>query len=462
MTFESSTFYFLAMTKGLWRRAASRLAKRNGDDEITAGVEGVLPGETATARAAHASLAGERKGLRALWPFLGPAFIAAVAYVDPGNFATNISGGAQFGYLLLWVILTSNLMAMLIQSMSAKLGIATGKNLPEVCRERFPKPVTLGLWVQAEVIAMATDLAEFIGAALALNLLFGVPLFPAGLMTAVGAFAILELQRRGFRPLEAVISALVGVIVVAFAFQMFYARPEADRILAGLFTPQFAGTESVLLAAGILGATVMPHVIYLHSALTQRRVVGRTDEERKKVFRFELIDVVIAMAIAGTINASMLIMAAALFHANGLNVGDIDLAFEQLKVLEGNAPAILFGVALLASGLSSSSVGTMAGQVVMQGFINRRIPLFLRRLITMLPALVILAVGLNPSRSLVISQVVLSFGIPFALIPLLIHCRNRNVMGALVNRRLTTAVATVVVTLIVSLNVFLLYQTFVD
>jgi manganese transport protein len=344
--------------------------------------------------------------------------------------------------------------------MSAKLGIATGKNLPEVCRERFPKAVTLGLWVQAEVIAMATDLAEFIGAALALNLLFGIPLFPAGLMTAVGAFAILELQRRGFRPLEAAISALVGVIVIAFAFQMFYARPEADRILAGLFTPQFAGTESVLLAAGILGATVMPHVIYLHSALTQRRVVGRTEEEKKKIFRFELVDVVIAMAIAGTINASMLIMAAALFHANGLNVGDIDVAFEQLKVLEGNTPAILFGVALLASGFSSSSVGTMAGQVVMQGFINRRIPLFLRRLITMLPALVVLAIGLNPSRSLVISQVVLSFGIPFALIPLLIHCRNRSVMGALVNRRLTTGIATVVVGLIVSLNVFLLYRTF--
>ncbi|MFL5990968.1 MAG: Nramp family divalent metal transporter [Rubrobacteraceae bacterium] len=424
------------------------------------GVEGVLPGETATARAAHASLKGERRGLARLWPFLGPAFIAAVAYVDPGNFATNISGGAQFGYLLLWVILTSNLMAMLIQSMSAKLGIATGKNLPEVCRERFPKAVTLGLWVQAEVIAMATDLAEFIGAALALNLLFGIPLFLAGLMTAVGAFGILELQRRGFRPLEAAIAALVGVIVIAFAFQMFYAQPEADRILAGLFTPQFAGTESVLLAAGILGATVMPHVIYLHSALTQRRVVGRTEEEKRKIFRFELVDVVIAMAIAGTINASMLIMAAALFHANDLNVGDIDLAFEQLKVLEGNTAAILFGVALLASGLSSSSVGTMAGQVVMQGFINRRIPLFLRRLITMLPALVILAIGLNPSRSLVISQVVLSFGIPFALIPLLIHCRNRQVMGALVNRRATTAIATVVVALIVSLNVFLLYQTF--
>jgi len=415
----------------------------------------VLPGESATARAAHESLKGDRRGIRKLLPFLGPAFIAAVAYVDPGNFATNISGGAQFGYLLLWVILVSNLMAMLIQSMSAKLGIATGKNLPEVCRARFPRPVTFLLWVQAEVIAMATDLAEFIGAALALNLLFGIPLFPAGLLTAVGAFGILELQRRGFRPLEAVITAMVGVIVVAFAFQMFYAEPEADRILAGLFTPGFAGTESVLLAAGILGATVMPHVIYLHSALTQRRVVGKTEEEKRKIFRFELVDVVLAMAIAGTINASMLIMAAALFHSAGLTgVGDIDKAFE------GNTPAILFGVALLASGLSSSSVGTLSGQVVMQGFISRQIPLFLRRLITMMPALIILAIGLNPSRSLVISQVVLSFGIPFALVPLLIFCRNRDVMGTLVNHRLTTTVATVVVFLIVSLNVFLLYQTF--
>jgi manganese transport protein len=346
--------------------------------------------------------------------------------------------------------------------MSAKLGIATGKNLPEVCRARFPRPVTLLLWIQAEIIAMATDLAEFIGAALALNLLFGIPLFPAGLMTAVGAFGILELQRRGFRPLEAAITALVGVIVVAFAFQMFYAQPEADRILAGLFTPGFAGTDSVLLAAGILGATVMPHVIYLHSALTQRRVVGRNDEERKKIFRFELIDVVIAMAIAGVINASMLIMAAAVFNAEGLTgVGDIDKAFEALGEQVGSTSAILFGVALLASGFSSSSVGTLSGQVVMQGFINRRIPLWLRRLITMLPALVVLGVGLNPSRSLVLSQVVLSFGIPFALIPLLIFCRNRNVMGALVNHRLTTAIATVVVTMIVSLNVFLLYQTFI-
>jgi manganese transport protein len=431
------------------------------EPDTTEIVEHVLPGESATVRAAHASLKGDRRGLRGLLPFLGPAFVAAVAYVDPGNFATNIASGAQYGYLLLWVILCSNLMAMLIQSMSAKLGIATGKNLPEICRERFPKVVSLGLWVQAEVIAMATDLAEFIGAALALNLLFGIPLFPAGLMTAVGAFLILELQRRGFRPLEAAISAMVGVIVIAFAFQMFYAQPSGERILAGLFTPQFAGTDSVLLAAGILGATVMPHVIYLHSALTQRRVVGRTDEEKKKIFRFELIDVVIAMAIAGTINASMLIMAAALFYTSGVtDVGDIDVAFEQLGTMVSGNAAILFGVALLASGFSSSSVGTMSGQVVMQGFINRQISLWLRRLITMVPALVVLGVGLNPSRALVISQVVLSFGIPFALVPLLIFCRNRNIMGVLTNRRLTTAVATVVVTLIVSLNVFLLYQTF--
>jgi manganese transport protein len=434
------------------------MSGRNND--LVAGVEGVLPGETATARAAHASLKGERKGLRALWPFLGPAFVAAVAYVDPGNFATNISAGAQFGYLLLWVILCSNLMAMLIQSMSAKLGIATGKNLPEVCRERFPRPLTLILWLQAELIAMATDLAEFIGAALALNLLFGIPLLPAGLLTGVGSFGILALKRRGFRPLEAVISSLIGVIILGFAFQMFYAQPEADRILAGLFTPNFAGTESVMLASGILGATVMPHVIYLHSALTQRRVEGKTDEEKRKIFCFELVDVVIAMAIAGAINASMLILAAALFHQGGLTgVGDIAKAYEQLKVLEGNAPAILFGLALLASGFSSSSVGTMSGQVVMQGFINRRIPVFLRRLITMLPALTILAMGINPSRALVMSQVVLSFGIPFALIPLLVFCRNRNVMGALVNHRLTTAVATVVVALIVLLNFFLVYQT---
>jgi manganese transport protein len=461
LDFSSIPCKQLGVPKGIIRRSYDSLRERITPDEVTGGVEGALPGETVTARAAHASLKGERKGLRKLWPFLGPAFIAAVAYIDPGNFATNVSGGAQFGYMLLWVVLGANLMAMLVQSMSAKLGIATGKNLPEVCRDRFPRSATILLWIQAEIIAMATDLAEFLGGALALNLLFGIPLFLAGLLTGVAVFGILALQRRGFRPLEAVISSMVGVILVAFGLQVFYAMPEADRILGGLFTPRFAGTESVLLATGILGATVMPHVIYLHSALTQRRVVGKTDEEKRRIFRFEATDVVIAMGLAGVINMSMLSIAAALFHSRGLTgVGDIDKAFEQMRVLEGNGVAILFGVALLASGLSSSSVGTMAGQVVMQGFINRRIPLFLRRAITMLPALIILAVGVNPSRTLVISQVVLSFGIPFALIPLLIFCRNRDIMGVLVNRRLTTAVATVVVTLIVCLNVFLLYRTF--
>ncbi|MGI9047972.1 MAG: Nramp family divalent metal transporter, partial [Rubrobacteraceae bacterium] len=293
------------------------------------------------------------------------------------------------------------------------------------------------------------------------NLLFGIPLFPAGLLTGVGVFGILALQRRGFRPPEAVISSLVGVILVAFVFQTFYAQPEGSRVLAGLFRPRFAGTQSVLLATGILGATVMPHVIYLHSALTQHRVMGKTEDEKKKIFRFELVDVVIAMGIAGFINMSMLSMAAAVFHSRGLaGVADIDVAFEQLRNLEGNWMAILFGVALLASGISSSSVGTLAGQVVMQGFINRRIPLFLRRTITMLPAFTVLAVGINPSRTLVISQVVLSFGIPFALIPLLMFCRNRDIMGNLVNHRITTVIATVVVALIVSLNVFLIYQTF--
>lgn len=386
--------------------------------------------------------------------------MASVAYVDPGNFATNFAAGAQFGYLLLWVVLSANLMAMLVQAMSAKLGIATGKNLAEVCRDRFPKPVSRLLWAQAEIVAMATDLAEFVGAALALNLLFGIPLFLAGVLTGTATFATLEMQRRGFRPLEAVITSMVGVIVVAFTLQVVYAKPEVDRVLGGLFVPGFAGTESIMLATGILGATVMPHVIYLHSALTQRRVEGRTEEEKRRIFRFELVDVVLAMGIAGAVNISMLSIAAALFNARGLtDIADIDQVFEQLRVAEGNWMAMLFGIALLASGLSSSSVGTMAGQVVMQGFIERQIPLFLRRAVTMAPALIVLGIGINPSQTLIASQVVLSFGIPFALVPLLMFCRNREIMGSLVNHRITTAMASVVVALIVGLNTFLIYRT---
>lgn len=413
------------------------------------------------AAAARRSLAGERRLGARLWPFLGPAFVAAVAYIDPGNFATNISAGAQFGYLLLWVILASNLMAALIQSMSAKLGIATGRNLPELCRERFSPRVVWFLWAQAELIAIATDLAEFIGAALALNLLFHIPLFPAGMITAVVAFGILGLQQRGFRLLEVVIAGFVLVVVLAFAYQIFCASPNAGQVAAGLFTPRFRGTESLLLASGILGATVMPHVIYLHSALTQHRVIGRTEAERQRIFRFELVDVGVAMALAGAVNVAMLVMAASQFHRRGLiHVADIDAAFRTLRGFTGGGfTAAVLGVALLASGLSSSSVGTMAGQVVMQGYLRRRIPVFLRRAVTMAPALLALGVGVNPSRALVISQVLLSFGIPFALVPLLVFCRDRRLMGSLVNRPATTAVAGAVVGLIVSLNGFLLWRT---
>ncbi|WP_129728913.1 MULTISPECIES: Nramp family divalent metal transporter [Bacillaceae] len=413
-----------------------------------------------TIQSAQAVLGGKTQGIKRLLPFLGPAFVAAIAYIDPGNFATNIAGGSKYGYLLLWVVLVSNLMAILIQSMSAKLGIATGKNLPEVARQQFPKPVSIGLWIQAELVVMATDLAEFIGASLGLYLIFGIPLLPAALIAAVGSFAILELQRRGFRSLEAGITGLLFIVVLAFITQLFFAKPELAPILNGFLVPQFKGVDSVLLAAGILGATVMPHAIYLHSALTQRRVVGTTEEDRRKIFRFEFIDILIAMFIAGAINASMLIVAAALFFKNGLQVQDLDVAFQQLGHLVGPVSSILFGVSLLASGLSSSSVGTMSGDIIMQGFIKRRIPLYLRRCITMLPPLTIIALGVNPTHALVMSQVVLSFGIAFALIPLIMFTSNRRLMGSLVNRRITTILAWCVATLIIALNVFLLFQTF--
>ena len=422
------------------------------------GVEDVLPGEAATLRAAQASLSGERRGVQGLWPFLGPAFIAAVAYIDPGNFATNIAGGAKYGYMLLWVVLAANLMAMLVQTLSAKLSIATGRNLPETCRDNFSRPVSLALWVQAEAIAMATDLAEVLGAALGLHLLFGMPLFPAGLLAGAGAFGILALQRYGFRRLEAVIAGMVGVIVVAFALEVVLAKPDPGEVVGHLFVPRFDGSESVLIAAGILGATVMPHVVYLHSALTQKRIVGRDEAEKRRIQRFERIDVIIAMTIAGFVNMSMLAIAAAVFF--GLGIESIEDAYSSFEGELGSGAAILFGIALLASGFSSSSIGTMSGQVVMQGFIQRQIPLFLRRAITLAPALIVLAIGVDPSRALVISQVVLSFGIPFALVPLVIFTSRRNLMGSLVNTRATSVAAWAIAAVIICLNVFLLYQTF--
>ena len=400
-----------------------------------------------------------RGRLRGALAILGPAFVACVAYVDPGNFATNISGGAQFGYMLLWVLLGANLMAMLIQNLSAKVGIATGKNLPELCREHFPRRVSFGLWIQAELIAMATDLAEFVGAAIALNLLFGVPMFHAGLITAVVAFGILALQGRGYRRFELVIAGLLGVIILGFLYDTLRIGFDSGAAARG-FIPGFRGTESILLATGILGATVMPHVIYLHSALTADRIATRDDSEKRALLRFQRLVVTIAMGLAGLVNIAMLVIAASLFHAQGLtHIDAIDEAYGQFKALVGNGAAFAFALALLASGLASSSVGTFAGQVVMQGFIARTIPLALRRLVTMTPALIVLALGLDPSRSLVISQVVLSFGIPFALVPLVILTRRRDVMGALVNRPLTTALAAVVAALIIALNGFLLYET---
>jgi manganese transport protein len=396
-----------------------------------------------------------RGRVRRALPFLGPAFVAAIAYVDPGNFATNIAGGAEFGYLLLWVILAANLMAMLIQFLSAKVGIATGRSLPELARENFPKPVTWGLWVQAEVIAMATDLAEFVGAAIALNLLFGLPLLPAGLVTAVVAFALLALQTRGYRRFEIVIAGMLGVILLGFLVDALLVPHDAAGIASG-FIPGFAGTDSLLLATGILGATVMPHVIYLHSALTQRRAAEGDD--RRRLMSMQRFDVIIAMGVAGVINMSMLVIAASLFQGTGIDT--IEGAHAGFGDLLGPGAALAFALALLASGFAASSVGTYAGQVVMQGFINRSIPLVLRRLVTMAPALVVLGIGLDPSRSLVISQVVLSFGIPFALVPLVLLTRRRAIMGSLVNRPLTTGLASVVAGLIIALNAFLVFQTF--
>jgi manganese transport protein len=429
--------------------------------DFGADVEAALPGEAAVARAARASLEGRARGISRLWPFLGPAFIAAVAYIDPGNFATNISAGAQFGYLLLWVVVAANLIAMLIQTQSAKLGIATGKNLPELCRETFSRRTSIGLWIQAEIVAMSTDVAEVVGAALGLNLLFGIPLFPAALIAGGGAFAILALQQMGFRRLEAGIAALAGVVLVAFAFEIFWAKPSAGDVASHMFVPGFSNTESILLTTGIIGATVMPHVVYLHSALTQRRIVGRNEDERRRILGFEKVDVVIAMVIAGVVNLSMMVMAAALFNVGGLTgIDSIEGAFEGLQTTVSDHAATVFGVALLASGFASSSVGTMSGQVVMQGFIRRHIPIFLRRAITLAPALIVLAIGLAPTDALVISQVVLSFGIPFALIPLLVIASKREIMGSLANPRWLSAIAAVLAALIIALNLFLLQQVF--
>jgi len=418
---------------------------------------------SSTEKAASLILSGKSKkrGLARLLPFMGPAFIASVAYMDPGNFATNIQGGAQFGYTLLWVVVATNLMAMLIQTLSAKLGIASGKNLAELCRENFPRPVVIAMWVLMEIVAMATDLAEFLGAALGFYLLLGIPLWVAGFLTAIITFVILGLERYGFRPLEAVITAFIGVISISYLIETILGKPDWGQVAVHAFVPQFSGPESVLLAAGILGATVMPHVIFLHSALTQKRIVVRSPAKLRRLFKYEVTDVVIAMGLAGLINAAMLMMAASTFFRQGITtVGTIQEAYKTLTPLLGSAAGGFFALSLLASGLSSSSVGTMAGQVIMQGFLHKEIPVWVRRLVTMIPSLVVVLIGLDPTRTLVISQVVLSFGLPFAVIPLIMFTSRRKVMKVLVNRKFTNFVAILVAALIVCLNIYLLVQTF--
>jgi manganese transport protein len=421
-----------------------------------------LSNNDTTTRDAKAILSGRSKKnwIARLLPFLGPAFIASIAYVDPGNFATNIQGGAQFGYELLWVIMGSNLMAMLLQALSAKLGIATGKNLAEHCRERFPRWVVWTMWVLMELVAMATDLAEFLGAAVALNLLFGLPLWIAGLLTAIITFVILSLERYGYRPLEAVITGFLAIIAVSYVIELFLGHPDWAAITYHTFVPHFSNSESVLLGAGILGATVMPHALFLHSALTQGRVVVKKPEQLRRLFHFEIIDVVIAMVIASSVNAAMLITAAAAFHNGNAGVGTLEQAYKTLQPLLGSAAGIVFGVALLASGLSSSSVGTMAGQVIMQGFLHFHIQPWIRRVVTIIPSLVVIFIGLDPTRTLVISQVVLSFGLPFAVIPLIMFTSRKDIMGVLVNRRLTNLLASLCAVLIIALNFFLLFQIF--
>jgi manganese transport protein len=414
----------------------------------------------------HGGRSGPRWSSRArgTLALLGPAFIAAVAYVDPGNFATNFAGGAGFGYLLLWVIVAANLMAMLIQTLTAKLGVATGQDLASNCREKMPRPVVWGLWLQAEAVAIATDIAEIVGGAVALNLLFGVPLPIGGSMAALVAFGLLAAQSRGHRPFEVVIAGLLAVIALGFGYMVIRSGADPAGMAAGL-VPHFAGTDSILLATGILGATVMPHVIYVHSALVPDRYrlspggQARRDLPeplRQRLLRTQRVDVLLAMGLAGIVNAIMLIVAAKLFFGSDTPKESLEDVHRGLGVTLGSGAAIAFAVALLASGLAASAVGTYAGQVIMAGFLRRRIPLLLRRLLTISPALALLASGADPTTALVWSQVVLSFGIPFALVPLVIFTSRKDVMGPWVNRRTTTIIAWTVAALIIALNGFLL------
>lgn len=387
---------------------------------------------------------------------MGPAFIAAIGYIDPGNFATNIQAGSAFGYQLLWVVVWANIMAMVVQLFSAKLGIATNKNLAEHIRDRFPRPIVWFYWVQAELIAIATDLAEFIGAAIGFKLLLGVSLLNGAVITGICTFLILMLQSKGDKPLERVIGAFLLFVAGAYIIELVFSAPDITELSTGMLIPGLPNNEAVFLAAGVLGATIMPHVIYLHSALTQNS--KGTREERYSATKW---DVAVAMTIAGFVNLSMMAMAAAVFHFHGqTGITELDQAYVTLEPLLGKFAAVTFGLSLVAAGLSSTVVGTMAGQVVMQGFIHFRIPLWLRRAVTMLPSFVVIMSGMDATRILIVSQVFLSFGIALALIPLLSFTGNRQLMGDLVNSTLMQNIGRAIVGLVVSLNIYLLISFF--
>jgi manganese transport protein len=412
------------------------------------------------------TVAGIREVLdgRMRWhsPFLfaGPAVVASIAYMDPGNFATNIQAGAKYGYALLWVVLAANVAAMLYQALSAKLGIVTGRNLAEMCREQFPAPVVWVLWIASEVAAMATDLAEFLGGAIGLSLLLQIPLMAGMGVTAVLTYGILMFEGRGFRPIELIIGSLVAAVALCYLVEIFIAPVDWAAAGLGSVVPRLPDAGALTIAVGIIGATIMPHAIFLHSGLTQNRAPARDDRERRQLLRFSNIEVLIALAVAGLVNMAMVVMAASAFHAGHSDVAEIETAYHTLTPLLGPAAAGVFLTALLASGLSSSAVGTMAGQMIMQGFVGFRIPIIVRRLVTMIPAFVVVWLGVNSTNALVMSQVVLSIALPVPVIALILFTRRKDIMGAFANSRLTDAAAVFGALVILSLNAVLLLQAF--
>ena len=413
-----------------------------------------------TTAAIRLVLSGERRSWRNFSLFAGPAVVASIAYMDPGNFATNVQAGARYGYSLLWVVLSANLIAMLFQAMSAKVGIVTNRNLAELCRDYLPRPAALGMWGISEIAAMATDLAEFLGGAIGLSLLLNMPLFAGMCVTAVVTYAILSLERTGFRTMEIVIGSLVGTIGLCYVVELFIAPIAWGPAARGLVTPRIADAEALTIAVGIVGATVMPHALYLHSGLTQGRAPARNDAERRKLLRFSNREVMIALAIAGLVNIAMVMTAAAAFHIGHSDVAEIETAYRTLAPLLGSAAAGVFLLSLIASGISSSVVGTMAGQMIMQGFVGFRIPLLVRRLVTMVPAFIVVAVGVDPTRALVLSQVVLSFALPLPMIALVVFSSRRDIMGDYANGRVTMGLAGAAAVLVLGLNAILLLQTF--